>query len=171
MSEGEWDVLELDAGTSKTIRKKPQDIVCKNCNSSTQVKANWRKHDGDGGGHDWSCLSCEHDIDVEGNCLTSRYGECKACLGYPACISCGDREDVTEQGELYFCAYCDFKIDKSGDRHYDYDVDLYLELRDKKIKREEKLMDLSDELKVSMTNKTTRITKKEGKVDGKFNRQ
>ena len=79
LSEGEWDVLELDAGTSKTIRKKPQDIVCKNCNSSTQVKANWRKHDGDGGGHDWSCLSCEHDIDVEGNCLTSRYGECKAC--------------------------------------------------------------------------------------------
>ena len=54
----------------------------------------------------------------------------------------------------------DFKIDKSGDRHYDYDVDSYPELRDKKIKREEKLMDRMMNWKVSMTNKTTRITKK-----------
>ena len=106
LSEGEWDVLELDAGTSKTIRKKPQDIVCKNCNSSTQVKANWRKHDGDGGGHDWSCLSCEHDIDVEGNCLTSRYGECLACEGYPICEGCNERQYFTDQGELYFCHNC-----------------------------------------------------------------
>ena len=163
LSEGEWDVLELDAGTSKTIRKKPQDIVCKNCNSSTQVKANWRKHDGDGGGHDWSCLSCEHDIDVEGNCLTSRYGECKACLGYPACISCGYREDVTEYGKRWYCAYCDFEIDKSGDRHYDYDVDLYLELRDKKIKREEKLMDLSDKLESFYDQQDDKDYQKRGK--------
>jgi hypothetical protein len=169
LSEGEWDVLELDAGNNKTIRKKPQDIVCKNCNSSTQVKANWRKHDGDGGGHDWSCLSCDHDIDVEGNCLISRYttwkGECKACLGYPVCAECGDREDVTEvvPGELYNCAYCEFRIDKSGDRHYDYDVDLYEELRDEKIKREEKLMDLSDELESFYDQQDDKDYQKRGK--------
>ena len=165
LSEGEWDVLELDAGTSKTIRKKPQDIVCKNCNSSTQVKANWRKHDGDGGGHDWSCLSCEHDIDVEGNCLDSRYGECKACLGYPVCISCGDREDVTEYGKRWYCDYheCQFEIDESGDRHYDYDVDLYQELRDKKIKREEKLTDLSDELESFYDQQDDKDYQKRGK--------
>ena len=155
----------MDAGTSKTIRKKPQDIVCKNCNSSTQVKANWRKHDGDGGGHDWSCLSCEHDIDVEGNCLDSRYGECKACLGYPVCISCGDREDVTEYGKRWYCDYheCQFEIDESGDRHYDYDVDLYQELRDKKIKREEKLTDLSDELESFYDQQDDKDYQKRGK--------
>ena len=94
LSEGEWEVLELDAGKSKTIRKKPQDIVCKNCNSSTQVKANWKKHDGDGGGSDWSCVSCNHDIDKEGNCLEQPSWDCKACSGYPVCESCGDREDL-----------------------------------------------------------------------------
>jgi hypothetical protein len=67
---------------------------------------------------------------------------------------------------LYNCAYCEFRIDKSGDRHYDYydyDVDLYEELRDEKIKREEKLMDLSDELESFYDQQDDKDYQKRGK--------
>ncbi len=161
LSGGEWDVLELDAGTSKTIRKKPQDIVCKNCNSSTQVKANWRKHDGDGGGHDWSCLSCEHDIDAEGNCLA--YGECLACEGYPICEGCNERECLSDDEYAFWCHNCHMHVDREGRAYYTEEEEEERRLEEIAEKRELKRREIIDRVQDKYDSWDDKYYQKRGK--------
>lgn len=130
LSEGEWSVLELDAGKNKTIRKLPKDVVCVTCNQSVGVDLidTW-----------WHCLSCNHDIDKAGNCLNP--DDCKACLGYPDCPSCEDREDLEKLPDgMYLCTHCEIWFPESGEQYY-----VEAELEEKRLQRKEELEDLAQE--------------------------